>query len=191
MKFEFELRWIDIESGQGKAYCFPGGPTSYMQRYCKPGVYRWAVFAADGVLKAVYVGEAEDIRRRLKDYLHPGNRKTALRIEAFLRACQAADLQVRFQTVFFDDFAINRSEFKCAKLSDPFARKVVENLAVLQASGSNCQVLNKGIDAIQKKFETVFKKVPEVFSKFTTTQKAEFMKKLSASVESKATSSAR
>jgi len=183
MKLDLELRWIDIESKPGQAYHFPEAPTIYMRRYRTPAVYRWAILGRDGTLESVYVGEAEDLRRRLGDYLRTGNRKTALRVSAFLRERLKDHRQILFQTVVFETFAVNLSHFDCSKLSDPFARKVVENLAILESLQSHCKLLNKGIDATHKKIQAVFDAVPEFSSQFSEPQKAELkarLKQLSA-----------
>ena len=178
MKFEIGFRWDDVESASGEFYRFPGVRTSYMRRYNSSGVYRWGIFRSDGTLEAVYIGEAEDIKRRLGDYLSPGTRKTAARVRALLKDYQAQGMEVRFQIVVFDDFAVNSCNFNCCNLTDPFARKAIENLVILEALHRGYKVLNKGIDALDKKVESVYKKVPEIFSGFTSEQKAAFSKEI-------------
>jgi hypothetical protein len=178
MKFEIAFRWEDVESGPGEPYRFPDKPTRHMQKYRVPGVYRWAIFRNDGTLEAVYVGEAEDLKRRLGDYLNPGNRHTAFRVNALLQDYQAQGLKIRLQSLLFDDFVINACGFECGNLSDPFARRAVENLAILDAFQLKCKVLNKGTDVIRKGIESVYKKVPELIANSTSEQTEGLTRKL-------------
>jgi hypothetical protein len=129
-------------------------------------------------LEAVYVGEAEDLRRRLGNYLSPGERKTAARVRSLLQEYQAQGKEIRLQSLQFEDFAVNSYVFEFANLSNPFARRAIENLVIVDTIRFGCKVLNKGADAIEKKIGALFKKVPEVFDSFSLAQKAEFSKTL-------------
>ena len=180
MKVEIAFRWEDMECERGVAYKFPGAPTPHMKKYRIPGVYRWAIFDQGGTLKPAYVGEAENFERRLKNYLKPGKTQhTSLRIRAALDEYEAQGRDIRFQLVSFDTFSINSCNFDCSQLADPFAREVIENLVVLEASNSGCKVLNKGIGVTQKKVELAVKAITETLN---PAQKAELIKKLMESV---------
>ncbi len=176
MKFEIAFKWEDMENKEGIPYRFPDDPTSYMKKYRIPGVYRWVVFDPNAKLEAMYVGEAENLERRLKHYLKPGkSQATNLRMKALLDEYQSQKMDVRFQRVAFDDFVINACEFSVSALSDPFVRGVIENLAILEGSRNKCTVLNKGTDVTQKKIELALKSVT---SEFTASQKKALMAKL-------------
>jgi hypothetical protein len=176
VKLEIEFNWKDFESNEGVSYVFPSPPTSNMRRYAGPGVYRWAVYSGE-VLEAVYIGEAEDLLRRLQHYLYPGKTQvTNLRIKAMLEKYLAGGHKVSFQFLRFDQFVINRHAFGCSHLSDPFARKVIENLAILESFHWDCEVLNKGKNVIQKKID----RINVQFAKLPPDEQRKFIKKLKA-----------
>ena len=161
MKFDICFTWKSLESESGQQYSFPDLPSKYLKRrYAGPGVYRWAIFDSLGKLQACYIGEAEDLARRLHHYVRPGkSQQTNLRLNAFLHQAQTNGLDVQFQLIMFGDFVINSCGFGSGKLSDPFARKVVENLAILESFTLNCDVLNKGMNVVQKQVERVAQQI--------------------------------
>ncbi len=176
MKFEIEFTWKNLESGPGESYRFPDISTPHMKRYRIPAVYRWVVLNHDGSLEATYIGEAENVERRLKHYLKPGDSQyTNLRIKATLEEYQSQGKDIRFQLVTFENFVINACNFGNDRLSDPFVRAVVENLVVLEAFQTGCKVLNKGTDVARKKVESILKTVT---STFTASQKDALVTKL-------------
>lgn len=177
MKFEVSFKWTDLESAPERSYSFPLRPTSFMRRYAAPGVYRWAVFVGEE-LEAVYVGEAEDILRRLRHYLSPGETQlTNIRLKQYLEGCVSRGRKVSFQFLEFEEFFINRDAFACSQLSDPFARKVIENLAILETFHLDCEVLNKGKNVIQKKVEAFSSKE---IAKLSPMERARLIEELNA-----------
>ncbi len=181
MKFEIAFRWEDVESGPGEPYRFPDSPTRHMRKYRVPGVYRWAAFNHDAGLEAMYVGEAEDLERRLKHYLKPGKSQfTNLRIKALLEDYQSRGMEIRLQLVAFDDFIFNSCKLVSTNLSDPFARGLIENLTILEVSQTKCTVLNKGMDVTRKKIALALKAVT---SNFTAQEKNKLIEKLMDSLK--------
>ena len=176
MKFEVSFKWTDLMSAPERSYSFPSRPTSFMRRYATPGVYRWAVFVGEE-LEAVYVGEAEDLLRRLRHYLSPGETQlTNIRLKQYLEHCISKGRKVSLQFLEFEEFFINRDAFVCSQLSDPFVRKAIENLAILETFHLDCEVLNKGKNVIKKKAEVLSKEI----AKLNPIERARLIEKLNA-----------
>jgi hypothetical protein len=64
----FEHEWTPVLSASKTQYTFPDRPTKFLeQTYSQPIVYRWLVFEGQ-YLKALYYGEAEDLKSRINGY---------------------------------------------------------------------------------------------------------------------------
>jgi len=79
------------------------------KEYSRPGVYRWARCLPNGRLEPLYVGETENLYKRLGDYLKPSTQtehKQALGDE------KRQGFHVRFELLEFEPFEINGLEFQ-------------------------------------------------------------------------------
>jgi hypothetical protein len=125
------------------------------RRFVGPAVYRWSVFDKSGEITAAYVGQAEHLVRRLQGYISPRpSQQTNIRIRKLLDAAVKQGFSVRFEVVVFEDFIINNHAYGFEWLNDPFRRKVIENLAVLEHYGLNCEIWNIGKNIVQKRLES-------------------------------------
>jgi hypothetical protein len=117
--------------------------------YSHPAVYRWAVYLRDGRIQWQYVGETEKLYKRLQAYLKPCH-GTEQRVKQELDKARQQGLSVRIEVLEFEPFEINGFEFEPRLLSDPFARKAVENLVALFAEEAGCRISNRGQDLVVK-----------------------------------------
>jgi hypothetical protein len=180
---EIELRWKDVESVSGTAYCFPSELSRYLKsHYDKPGIYRWAVLNSEERLVEAYVGETESCKR-LYQYLRPGKKQqTNFRLKAELDRRVASGLNPRFQTLEFEHFRINGLLVDPTSLGNPHVRKLLEALAVNENRCIGCKVLNAGEDRLVKRLSrTVLSLVPE--------KKAAFLDEVRGILESRAAAS--
>ncbi len=101
-----------------------------------------------------YIGEAENVARRLNHYLCPGKRQlTNLRLKALLHTERSNNSAIRFQVARFEPFSINGCPLSDNTLTDPHVRKMVENLLIVVERSQGVLILNKGTDLLEKKKE--------------------------------------
>ncbi len=131
---EIRYRWADVQSSQGYPYEFPDNVTNFMSvNYSSPAVYRWTVRGARQYLLALYIGETEDVVRRVGQYLAPGKQQaTNLRLRAYFdAACQRGE-KVALQTFEFESFQINKVTFTRELLGHSHVRKMLENFILVE-----------------------------------------------------------
>src|SRR5271157_817941 len=75
---DVEMSWRILESGPGKPWSFPGAVSPYMKKhYRHPAIYRWTVaLPGEDEPRLIYIGEAEDLSRRVGD-VHRSRRVTS------------------------------------------------------------------------------------------------------------------
>lgn len=113
------------------------------------------------MLTAAYVGEAENICRRLGGYLNPGSsQKTNVRIKAFLDERRTAGVTIRFEVLEFGNFVINGLEINRDRLTNPYVRKLIENLAIALHRSERCVLLNSGTDVVEKAIDRIASSMP-------------------------------
>jgi len=148
-----DFEWVPLEAEVGKPYRYPFAATKHMKEsYSQPGVYRWAVFAKETEPWAVYIGEAEDLVRRLAGYLKPGNKQqTNLRIKQYLDERLTSGSRIEFHKLDFSPFKVNGVELSIDTCHKSPVRKILENLAILQHEKKLCTVMNRTADVREKK----------------------------------------
>ena len=113
-------------------------------------------------LSAVYIGEAENVCRRLAGYLAPGSKQqTNIRIKQGLDERKAAGAAVQFQLLEFSPFRINGVVASRETLTSSYIRKLVENLAIALCLQERIILLNRGTDLADKTLDKIFKLIPE------------------------------
>jgi len=148
-----ELKWVPLESEPGRPYFYPLAPTKHMKESCsQPGVYTWAVFGNEMDPRAVYIGEAEDLVKRLGGYLKPGNKQqTNLRIKQYLDEKLATASRIEFHKLEFSPFLVNGIEVNLDACHKSTIRRILENLAILEHERRLCTVMNRTADVKEKK----------------------------------------
>jgi hypothetical protein len=145
------LRCITTEKAPGTAYRYPEPLTAHFKRsHGKPGVYRW-LSVDQNRHRSIYIGEAEDIGRRLAGYLCPGaKQQTNIRVKQFLDDRKLAGAAIELQILDFDPFSINDLTISPKTLTNSYVRKLVENLAIAAQQSELCTIVNRGTDFIDK-----------------------------------------
>jgi len=130
---EIKYRWVDVQSSQGASYRFPNAATEYMRlKYAGPALYRWTVRTSTMNLRALYIGETDDLVRRIRQYLAPGKTQfTNQRLKAYFNEAVGRDERVELQRLEFDAFHINKVEFSTEKLGNTHLRRMLENLMLV------------------------------------------------------------
>jgi len=103
---DVNYRWTNVEFSPGCHYRFPDAISSYMkEHYRGPSVYRWFVWTPTQGISAFYVGETENLARRIQHYLKPGPKQaTNLRLKKYFEeACQRG-ARVEVESLEFEPF---------------------------------------------------------------------------------------
>jgi hypothetical protein len=127
---DINFQWINIQISVGYNYQFPNPLSDYMKEHCRrPEVYRWVVRKPTFDLTAIYIGETDDLARRISHYLTPGKRQvTNLRLKAYFDNALRTNEVIELQTLKFEPFHINKVPFSMELLGHAHVRKMLENL---------------------------------------------------------------
>ena len=130
---EVTYRWADVQSSRGYNYLYPTVVSPYMkEQYCRPAVYRWMVWTPGYGMHAYYVGETDDLARRILHCLRPGNTQTTnLRLKAYFDEAVNQKQQVELQTLAFEPFQMNKVNFSMDLLGHTLIRRILENLVLV------------------------------------------------------------
>lgn len=109
------------------------GKLTFPRLLQQPGVYRIDVTEPSGST-AIYIGEADDLRRRFAHYRNPGpTQRTNLRINGLITQVLAAGGTVELRTATEGRLHTPRGEGPL-DLSTKVGRRLAENAALLQAT---------------------------------------------------------
>jgi hypothetical protein len=151
-----------------------------------PKVYRFYFHPGTGTT-ACYIGESERFERRVRQYIRALaimrlsgrlrdstledlenamkslNRHSKVRVAAKIVNAEIDNSKVELQLLDFDEFAFNRVSISPDTLTDPFHRRAIENLAILEANSSSMTLMNRGRDLAAKDFSRLHaKRAPRV-----------------------------
>ena len=126
-------RWANIQTSQGYNYLYPTEVSPYAKdKYCGPAVYRWMVWTPGYGIHAYYVGETENLARRIQHCIRPGSsQKTNLRLKAYFDEAVNQKQQVELETLVFEPFQINKVQFSMELLGHTHIRRTLENLVLV------------------------------------------------------------
>jgi hypothetical protein len=162
---EVNVHWEPVLNKDGTPYMFPKGSSEFScEKYTKPVVYRWRIGAAGGTGKdAVYIGEAEDLPRRVQRVLTPAKNKregdTNRRLHELFEAALTSGTKVHLEVAQFEPFLFNGVRFSVEDLRNSFKRIAVENLFLAVAQTPDLDLLNKYVDSTEKEFTKAFMKL--------------------------------
>ena len=176
------FKWRLIVASECANWPFSKGgntPLHLGDDYSGPRIYRFFFEPGDGGA-ACYIGEAEEFRGRLGDYIQAVRRarqetseswaelneklKSDSKIRKKLLATQtgeipgrilcaeAAKSRVRLELLDFNDFYFNRILISADELGDLFIRRAIENLAILHTRCPQIEIINRGTDSRSKFF---------------------------------------
>ncbi len=163
---DISVQWRTAVIGENnEAYYFPGKFTSYFRgTYAVSGVYRWRVMRMSGEPKEpIYLGEAEDVLRRIQRVLTPHrNAKTGDtngRLNKIFREYVAAGRKIVVDIADIEPFELNGVRFDRNGLGDRFKRRALENLLLVIAQESRgFDLLNIIVDPLDE-VERLFRKL--------------------------------
>jgi hypothetical protein len=178
-ELDIDYQWLRVEGAPGTDYTYPQAVGKYIdEHYSKPAVYRWAFFEPERAPspqerqhpRAVYIGETENLAKRLRGYLHPGpSQMTNKRMKAYLDQELSLGTTIELSILRFEAFhiIIDRGrrgsrlvdEFR---LSNPFIRKMMENFAAIVQDEVTCDILNKSMNPIKRREEKADKALREL-----------------------------
>jgi len=130
---EITHRWADVQSAQGYNYLYPTVVSPYMkEQYCRPVVYRWMVWTPGYGIHAYYVGETDNLARRIQQCLRPGKTQaTNLRLKAYFDEAVNQKQQVELQSLVFEPFQVNKVSLTMELLGHTHIRRILENLVLV------------------------------------------------------------
>jgi hypothetical protein len=130
---DINFQWINVQISLGYNYQYPNSLSAYMkENYCRPAVYRWIVWKPTVGFNAIYVGETEDLARRITHCLVPGKRQlTNLRLKAYFDNALTTNELIELQTLQFEQFQINKVTFSMSLLGHAHVRRMLENLVLV------------------------------------------------------------
>ena len=178
-ELDIDYQWLRVEAASGADYAYPQAVGKHIdEHYSKPAVYRWAFFKpAEGPSpeerqhpRAVYIGETENLARRLRGYLSPGpSQTTNRRMKAYLDRELGLGTTIELSILRFEAFHIiidrARNDSRLVdefRLSNPFIRKMMENFAVIVQDEVTCDILNKSMNPIKRREEEADKAFREL-----------------------------
>lgn len=129
---QIKYRWIDVQSAEGYNYRYPDALSAHMrEKYCRPSIYKWYAWLPTRGFSAVYVGETDNLARRIRQCLVPGKSQiTNLRLKAYFDEALKKGERVELQILDFEPFQINNLKFSMDLLGYTHVRQLLENFIV-------------------------------------------------------------
>ncbi len=136
--------WLPIEAAPKTRLTYPSQLTRlFVDTYSKAGVYRWIFRDKGGVISAAYIGEAENLVRRVKSYMSRGGSRQVQRMREEFLSHIGLGGTVELQILKFDPFAINNVNVHHeSQLGNPYIRKMMENFLIADHDSVHCPLRN-------------------------------------------------
>lgn len=166
--FQIHFQWRAVLAADSQSYTFPARLTlSLRDKYSVPAVYRWRIHPGDqGKPEELYIGEAENLSRRIRHVLTPGAKTKKKNTNARLREqldvrCRAGK-RVFLDYLDFPPFQLNGALITADLLREGFLRKAIENLCLYLAQIQGHPLLNYRVDPVEKVARNLLKLSPDV-----------------------------
>jgi hypothetical protein len=155
----FAYEWLPVEQAPGIAYHFPEDPSALLKKHwvMKPAVYRWLVYKTiPGDLKEIYVGETDQLSRRIQHYLRPGpSQATNKRINYLFHQRAAAGCRIVLQYLSFTAFHVGGHVFSPNDLTKKHIRVALEHLFFSFAVAEGYTLHNASAKAVSNDRSTI------------------------------------
>ena len=140
---DLTYEWITVVHDDETPYRFPL-PIKRSGPYAIPAVYRWLPFQQQpGDFRRAYIGESENLARRVCGYLKPGpSQKTNIRMRQLMDGLVSDGLHVQLDVLRIDQLVIEDEPMPPNALVDRELRRLVENWMVWQHRRAGFEVLN-------------------------------------------------
>lgn len=123
----------DVQSSQRYNYIYPTVVSPYMrEQYSRPAGYRWMVWTPGYGIHGYYVGETDDLARRIQQRVRPGiQHMTNSRLKAYFDETVKQKRQVELQTLVFKPFQVNKVNFTMEVLGHTLIRRILESVVLV------------------------------------------------------------
>jgi len=136
MNVGVQFQWNEV----GEVQLDSAGNPQFPKLPAKPGIYKLLFSAEEGA--TVYIGEAENLQRRAAHYRNPGpSQATNIRLNERMRSHLMGNGRITLHVIAEARVEIDGSAEAC-DLSSTFARRFLENAALLAAASSGQKVEN-------------------------------------------------
>jgi hypothetical protein len=156
IELTFQWRTTLAEKG-GNAYTYPDKFTRYFREsYSKPAIYRWRVLKRrPGGRETIYIGEAEELRRRIQLVRTPPKKvketQTNKKLHQTFKRLLQKGRKIVIDIADVGEFRVNGVRFGADSIEHAFQRKAIENilLALAHRSGE-FKLLNVWVDPAEQ-----------------------------------------
>lgn len=143
LSLDADYEWLAVTDELGEAYRFPTPVGSVRGKHSGPAIYRWVSRRLDGTVESVYVGETDNLGRRIYGYLNPGpSQQTNLHMNAELKELVAGDHVITLERVRFESIRLGGVEIPTTSLADKHVRVMLEHALLLAAQAQGISTRN-------------------------------------------------
>lgn len=166
-RLPINLGWknVIVDRATGQTYEYPAKFTPSMRRkHDRPAIYRWFVHSLrSDKPEQIYIGEAEDLIRRIQGVLTPGRTaprySTNKRLKSIFDSRVEEGLRVALAVLDFSPFELEGVVSKPDSLSSTYMRRTLENLCLSVAAATGTELLNATLEPPEA-LAASFRKLP-------------------------------
>ncbi len=156
-----QYQWVPVEVRNGVPFDFSTIGASFIKQLPQiPAVYRWAVYEKN-ILRKVYIGETEDLKKRVYQYFKPGpSQSTNLRLNATFKKDIAVGLSVRLEILHVVSTYLNNIYICNGNFSVQYIREMMENFTLADSDVTQYKILNATENPIERRKRKAMKDNP-------------------------------
>ena len=141
----FTFDWSSVLKKDGTEYFFPEKSNLINSKYNCPCIYIWSVFRSEfDDSKIVYIGETENLIKRVTGYINPGpSQQTNIRMNNLFDNYLNEGYKIALRTLIFEEIKLNDISIVYTDLSNNNIRKALEQLFLVIYRKENYTILNK------------------------------------------------
>src|SRR6266852_4068467 len=132
-QFDIDYSWCPVKVAPSQNYSYPQKTSEFVnENYAKATVYRWAVYKEGAEPVRAYIGETENLAKRISQYLR-GDRsqRQVFRVKhELLEPARMEGLKVEVQILESRPFLLNGVPFAQESLSSEVLRKTMQWFAI-------------------------------------------------------------
>jgi len=144
MDIVLEHAWVPVENEVNVPYRWGQPPSAYFrERWNQPAVYRWLINDGRPGTKRLYIGEADQLYRRVTYYLKPGpTQHTNIRLKRLFDEEREQGHTVHLEVLQFEPFSVAGNRVTVADLGSKMMRVLLEALFGVQFAKEGYTLLN-------------------------------------------------
>ncbi|OAB45992.1 hypothetical protein [Paenibacillus glacialis] len=138
-----DFNWSKVETDE-IPYLYPQTFDRSMNKNLQvPSVYRWRIYKTDSECRDVYIGETDNLKRRVTGYLKPGiSQMTNIRMKNLFDNYIEKGYKIELDIVQISTFIFNGIELNQDSLSSKNIRLIIENMIILKHKNLGYNLLN-------------------------------------------------